>query len=67
MLMECKEDNPDISVGELFEEISEKPRFEVCRVGNKNSGKTEGPVKVTTSSSAMIHYILYKAKRLEQT
>ena len=49
MLMECKEDNPDISVGELFEEISEKPRFEVCRVGNKNSGKTEGPVKVTTS------------------
>ena len=36
-MLECSEDNVDVSVGELFKAISEKPRFEVYRVGKKNS------------------------------
>ena len=66
-LPECSEDSMDVSVGELFEAISEKPRFEVCRVGKKISGGTARPVKVTTSSATIVDHILYKAKRLKQT
>ena len=52
-------------VGEVFEELGEKPRIEASRLGMQNKDKTKvRPVKVTLSSSVAANQILAKARRL---
>ena len=55
-------------IGDVFQEIGEKPRIEANRLGKSsgNNGKVR-PVKVTLSSSITANQILVKAKTLRQS
>ena len=52
------------TIGAVFEEISEKPTFEAARIGRVESGKVR-PIKVSLRSSAAVHQILAKARKLK--
>ena len=58
-LPENNEEQLDVTVGKLFEAISEKPKIEVCRVGLGKSNQRARPVKVTAACSAVIEQILF--------
>ena len=66
-LPENNEEQLDVTVGKLFEAISEKPKVEVCRVGLGKSNQRARPVKVTAACSAVIDQILFKSKKLKET
>ena len=53
-------------LGEVFQQIGEKPRVEASRLGKKSSGNLGKvrPVKVTLSSSTTVNQILVKARNL---
>ena len=55
-------------IGEVFQEIEEKPRIEASRLGKKSSSNPETvrPVKVTLSSSLIATQILVKARNLRK-
>jgi hypothetical protein len=52
-------------VNKVFEQLGEKPKIEVCRLGKKSSSTR--PVKVTLSSSTFVQQILSKARNLRQS
>jgi hypothetical protein len=57
-------------VGEVFQEVGEKPRFEACRLGKSSSStdtKKVRPVRVTLSSATMASHILSKSRKLMKT
>ena len=64
-----EEDNEQLcdKVNELFQDMNEKPRFEVIRVGKKSSSESVRPVKVTLTSSSVVNHILSKARTLRQS
>ncbi len=55
------------SVSQIFEELSEKPRYEAVRLGMKKNGKAPRPVKVSFSSSVCVQQILRKARLLRKS
>ena len=61
-------DNEDVhgSVGEVFEELGEKPKLEAVRLGTKMESKVR-PVKVTLSSASVVQQILSKSRKLRVT
>ena len=65
-LPENADEDINAVVSDVFQTIDEKPRVEVCRVGLKKTDKSARPVKVTTTCSAVVDQILYKARRLKQ-
>jgi len=67
-LPEEKEEQINSKVGELLQELDEKPTIEASRLGtpSKDSAKTR-PVKVILSSSAAVNQILSKARRLRES
>ena len=50
-------------VGEVLQELGEKPKIEASRLGTPDKRKVR-PIKVNLSSSVAVHQILAKAKRL---
>ena len=62
MSEEAEEDVSD-KITAVFEEISEKPRFEAARIGREKTGKVR-PIKVSLCSSDAVHQILAKARNL---
>ena len=53
-------------VADVFSAIGEKPRVEATRLGKVNVNRERGrAVKVTLSSSAAVHQILIKARKLK--
>ena len=68
-LLEAAEENTQAlneNVTDLFAAIGEKPRVEANRVGKINAdGKRARAVKVTLSSSATVHQLLAKARKLK--
>ena len=52
-------------VAQVFEAIGDKPRVDVCRLGVKKSNKTARPIKVTTSSTAVVNQVLSNARKLK--
>ena len=62
------EENETLSdkISELMEEIGEKPRIEVSRLGKVTTTKPR-PVKVTLSSSLIVSQILSKARCLKNS
>ena len=62
------EDQLVSKVGEVLQDIGEKPRVEVIRLGTPSStSSSTRPVKVTVSSSVVVNQILAKAKQLRQS
>ena len=51
-------------VVEVFENIGQKPKVEVCRVGRKKNTDSSRPVKVKVSSSLVVQQLLANAKNL---
>ena len=60
---ETSEENLSHEVGEMFQQIEEKPHFKAVRVGKKSEEKIR-PVKVSFGNSSTVHQILVKAKEL---
>ena len=60
---ETREENLSHEVGEMFQQVEEKPHFEAVRVGKKSEEKIR-PVKVSFGNSSTVHQILVKAKEL---
>lgn len=54
-------------VSDVLQTIGEKPRIEVCRVGNRDVTKPGRTVKVTLSSSVIVNQILSKARNLRDS
>ena len=48
-------------LGDVFEEIEEKPCFEACRVGAAVTGKVRA-VKVTLGNAAIVQQVLAKSR-----
>ena len=48
----------------VFGQIGEKPRIEVCRLGTRKGSHTPRPVRVKVTSSVIVQQILVKAKQL---
>jgi hypothetical protein len=61
-----EEENEDIckNVGNVFEELGEKPKVQATRLGKKKS--VARPVKVTFSSATTVKQILMNSKKLRQ-
>jgi len=62
-----EKDDEDVcdSVGQVFEQLGEKPRLEARRLGiKKRTNSTPRPVKVTLSSAANVQQILGKSRKL---
>jgi len=51
----------------LFEELGEKPKVEVCRIGREITEEAERPVKVVFSNSTSARVILLRSKNLKQS
>ena len=60
------EENEDTSakVSELFGALGEKPRIDVCRVGNHVPDGSPRPVKVVSTSSTVADQLMQKGRRL---
>ncbi len=56
-----------VNVSSIFDELGEKPRFEAVRLGQKKTGKTPRPVKVSLSSSDAVQQMLRKARNLRKS
>ncbi|KAL5254356.1 hypothetical protein ACHWQZ_G013964 [Mnemiopsis leidyi] len=51
-------------ISEVLEEVGQKPKVEVQRLGKKKTSTTTRPVKVRLSSSLIVHKILANARKL---
>ena len=54
------------AVTEVFQQFNEKPKFEAARIGIKRTEKHR-PIKVSVSSSSVVHQILLKSKDLRNS
>lgn len=66
-LRESDDEHLGDKVSEVFEHLGEKPKVEASRLGKKGSSTTARPVKVTLSSSTIVHQILVNARNLRQS
>lgn len=64
-LAEDETEDLNQKIGEVFEQLEEKPRFEATRLGKNKSG-TEAvrPVKVALTSATIVQQILSKCRKL---
>ena len=56
-LSETDDEEVQTSVGKVFEELEERPKLETVRLGKKVQSKAR-PVKVSLSSSSIVHRLL---------
>ena len=69
-LPEAEEENLDSAVGEILQELGEKPKVEASRLGtqpNSTAASRPRPVKLTLSSAVAASQILAKARRLRDS
>lgn len=67
-LPEEKEEQLNAKVGEVLQELGEKPRMEACRLGPRSKDTTKvRPVKVILSSMVAVNQVLAKARRLRSS
>ena len=65
-LVEEEKEDTVRKLGDVFEELGEKPRVEACRVGAPVAGKVRA-VKVTLGNAALVQQVLAKSKRLRNS
>ena len=65
-LVEEKEKDIVSKLGDVFEELEEKPRVEACRDGPAVTGKVRA-VKVTLGNAALVQKVLAKSRRLRHS
>ena len=66
-LAEDEDELLSTKVSDMFQTIGEKPRVEVCRLGNRKDGKGARPVKVILSCAVTVNQILSKARNLRSS
>jgi len=66
-LPEEEQEELEARIGEVLEEIGQKPKVEVERLGKKKTSTCTRPVKVCLTSSLIVHQILANARKLRQS
>ena len=66
-LPEKKDENVEERVQEVFQEIGLKPILQASRVGKISKESSKRPVKVSLSSSSVVHDVLRQVKKLRHS